>query len=136
MKTILIIILSFSLTASFAQMHFGFPVKELDSTAAADSNRFYHHPIYLDVDVIQKTYTVNILNTVTKFREDITNEPFYIAKYTHTDATLEIPKSIIDLQTAVNADGHTLNIPNLNAILASFGLKYDASSTLQVVTPK
>lgn len=115
-------------------MHYGFPVKERDTIAALDTNTFYHHPIYLDVDVRQKNFSIYTLNVVTTFKEDITNAPFYKAKNTQTSATLEIPKSVVDLETAVNAD-NTLNINNLNAILILFGLQIDVKSTLPVITP-
>lgn len=123
MKTILIILLSFSLTASFAQMHFPIPVQELDSIAAKDSSAFRMHPIQLDVEVNEISFDTYRINATTTFYENITNSPYYKAKNTQTLSMLELPKAAFDLSGTLNAD-KSYNIPKLNAILAMFGMKY------------
>lgn len=135
--TLLLICISTASIAQFAQpLHYGFPVRELDTLAAArDTNTFYHHPIYLDVYVSQKTFSINHLDATTTYKETVDSSQFYTAKDTKTNASLEIPKVAIDLQTAVNAD-NSLNIPRLNGILFLWGLQFDPKSTLRVIIPQ
>lgn len=123
MKAILIILLSFSLSASFAQMHFSIPVQELDSIAAMDSSAFRMHPIQLDVDVNQKSFDTYSINATTTFYENISGSTYYKAKNTQTVSVLELPSVAFDLKSAVNAD-KSYNVTKLNSILSLFSLKY------------
>lgn len=130
MKQLLTIILLLIASASFSQIHKGFPVKELDSLTAQDTATFRHHPIWLDIDVNQvANFTAYRLETVVTYKEDISKSPFYKAKSTQTSSVLIIPKSVLNIESALKADG-TFNITELNKILLLFGLAYDADSAL------
>lgn len=125
MKQLLTVFFLLVASASFAQMHFSIPVQELDSIAAMDSSAFRMHPIQLDVDVnqSQNSFEYYSINATTTFYENISNSPYYKAKNTQTYSVLELPKSVFNLESAVNAD-KSYNVAKLNPILAMFQLKY------------
>lgn len=125
MKQLLTIILFLIAGNTFAQMHFSIPVQELDSVAALDSSTWHFHPIQLDVAVnqSQNSFAYYSITAATTFYEDYSKNPYYKAKNTVTAAELELPKSVFNLESAINAD-KSYNIAKLNPILAMFQLKY------------